>query len=100
METREIDRLTVKGKSDPVGIYELLAETGKLAPDWVSRKGRFETALEAYRKQDWPAAEAIFRELSEKFADAPSRAFLERITMLKQHSPGPGWDGVWRMTAK
>ena len=100
METREIDRLTVMGKSDPVGIYELLAETGKLAPDWVSRKGRFETALEAYRKQDWPAAEAIFRELSEKFADAPSRAFLERITMLKQHSPGPGWDGVWRMTAK
>jgi len=100
METREIDRLTVKGKSEPVGIYELLAETGKLAPDWVSRKGRFETALEAYRKQDWPAAEAIFRELSEKFADAPSRAFLERITMLKQHSPGPGWDGVWRMTAK
>ena len=100
METREIDRLTVKGKSDPVGIYELLAETGKLAPDWASRKGRFETALEAYRKQDWPAAEAIFKELSEKFADAPSRAFLERITMLKQHSPGPGWDGVWRMTAK
>jgi len=100
METREIDRLTVKGNSDPVGIYELLAETGKLAPDWANRKSRFETALEAYRKQDWPAAEAIFKELSEKFADAPSRAFLERITMLKQHSPGPGWDGVWRMASK
>jgi len=100
METREIDRLTVKGKTEPVGIFELLAESGKLAPDWVNRRTRFEAALEAYRKQDWPAAEAIFKELSEKFADAPSRAFLERITMLKQHSPGPGWDGVWRMTAK
>ena len=100
IETREIDRLTVKGKTEPVGIYELLAESGKLAPDWSGRRTRFEAALEAYRKQDWPAAEAIFRELSEKFADAPSRAFLERITMLKQHSPGPGWDGVWRMAAK
>jgi len=100
METREIDRLTVKGKSEPVGIYELLAESGKLAPDWVNRRTRFEAALEAYRKQDWPAAEAIFKELSEKFADAPSRAFLERIVLLKQHSPGPGWDGVWRMASK
>ncbi len=100
MEAREIDRLTVKGKSEPVGIYELLAESGKLSPEWTARRSRYEAALEAYRKQDWPAAEAIFRELSEKFADAPSRAFLERIPMLKQHSPGPGWDGVWRLTAK
>jgi len=100
MEAREIDRLTVKGKSDPVGIYELLSESGKLSPEWTARRSRYEAALEAYRKQDWPAAEAIFRELSEKFADAPSRAFLERITMLKKHSPGPGWDGVWRLTAK
>ena len=100
VETREIDRLAVKGKTEPVGIYELLAESGKLAPEWTNRRTRFEAALEAYRKQDWPAAEAIFKELSEKFADAPSRAFLERITMLKQHSPGPGWDGVWRMASK
>ncbi len=28
METREVDLIAVKGKSDPVGVYELLAEHG------------------------------------------------------------------------
>lgn len=100
IETREIDRLTVKGKTEPVIVYELLAETGKLSPEWTHRRTRFETGLQAYRQQDWTAAEAIFQELIEKFADAPSRVFLERVTLLRHHSPGPGWDGVWRLSTK
>ncbi len=100
METRDIDRLAVKGKTDPVEMFELLGEQGTLDPDWNLRRSRFEEALESYRRQDWPAAESIFRELAEKFADRPSQAFLERIALLRQDPPGAGWDGVWRMSAK
>jgi adenylate cyclase len=100
METREVDLIAVKGKSDPVGIYELLAEHGKLKPEVEDRRARSEQALGAYRRQDWPVAEGLFREMVEKYADGPARTFLERIPFLKKNPPGPGWDGVWRMTEK
>lgn len=100
IETREIDLLTVKGKTEPVSIHEVLGEAELLPADWAMRRGRFETALETYRRQDWPAAEAIFLELAEKFKDEPSQAFANRIALLRQHSPGPGWDGVWHLSTK
>jgi len=100
VETREVDSIAVKGKTDPVQVFELLSLQGKLSPELDKRRTRFAEGLEAYRKQAWPAAEMIFQELVEKYADAPARAFLERVKILRQHPPGAGWDGVWRMTGK
>jgi len=100
MATREVDLLAVKGKSDPVGIYELLAEQGKQKPEEEQKIRRADAALGAYRKQDWSGAEGMFREMVEKYADGPSRTFLGRIALLREHPPGPRWDGVWRMTTK
>jgi len=100
VETREVDSIAVKGKTEPVQVYELLSLQGKLSPEMDKRRLRFAEGLEAYRKQAWPAAEMIFQELVEKYADAPARAFLERVKILRQHPPGAGWDGVWRMTGK
>ncbi|NCW26986.1 MAG: adenylate/guanylate cyclase domain-containing protein [Verrucomicrobia bacterium] len=100
VETREVDSIAVKGKTDPVQVYELLSLQGKLSPELDKRRLRFAEGLEAYRKQAWPAAEMIFQELVEKYADAPARAFLERVKILRQHPPGAGWDGVWRMMGK
>ena len=100
MATREVDLLAVKGKNDPVGIYELLAEQGKQKPEEEQKIRRAEAALGAYRKQDWAGAEGMFCEMVEKYADGPSRTFLGRIALLREHPPGPGWDGVWRMTTK
>jgi adenylate cyclase len=92
--------LAVKGKSDPVGIYELLAEQGKQKPEEEQKIKRAEAALGAYRKQDWSGAEGMFREMVEKYGDEPGRTFLGRIALMREHPPGPGWDGVWRMTTK
>jgi adenylate cyclase len=100
MATREVDLLAVKGKSDPVGIYELLAEQGKQKPEEEQKIKRAEAALGAYRKQDWSGAEGMFREMVEKYGDEPGRTFLGRIALMREHPPGPGWDGVWRMTTK
>ena len=100
IEVREIDSVAVKGKTEPVQVYELLSLQGKLPPELDKRRSRYAEGLEAYRKQAWPAAEMIFQEMVEKYADSPSRTFLERVKMLRQHPPGAGWDGVWRMTGK
>lgn len=100
VQTREIDLVAVKGKSEPVQIYELISIEGELSPEWEERRRRFGEGLEAYRKQEWPASEMIFQELVEKYHDRPARAFLERVRILRQDPPGAGWDGVWRMTTK
>jgi len=100
VEVREIDAIAVKGKSDPVHVFEVLSLQGQLPPDWEERKSRFAEGLEAYRKQNWSPAQMIFRELVEKYADGPSKTFLERVLLLEKQPPGAGWDGVWRLTSK
>ena len=101
IETRELDALAAKGKSEPVRVFEPLALGGRLDDAGARLKERFEQGLAAYRAQDWDVAEAAFRGASEAVADdPPSRVFLERIRHLRDQPPGDAWDGVWRMTAK
>jgi len=100
VEALELDRIVVKGKTEPVEIYELLSAQGQLSTDMERRRQRFNQAVTVYRNQDWLAAEAIFAELTEKYNDKTAAMFVERIKLLKEHSLGSGWDGVWRMTSK
>ena len=66
---REIDLMTVKGKTEPVRIYELLQETKSASEKLDHMKKVFETSLEAYRKQKWDAAEKGFSALLRDFRD-------------------------------
>jgi adenylate cyclase len=100
VEVMELDRIVVKGKSETVEIYELLGLRGQLSETHELRRKRFNEALDAYRRQDWMAANAVFSELVENFNDKTASAFLYRIRLLETHSLGAGWDGVWRMTSK
>ncbi len=97
---REIDMLTVKGKSEPTRIYELL-QTQKAASDRLkTMKKVFEEGLEAYRRQKWAAAEKAFAFLKEKYMDETSAVFLRRISMFKRDPPEKNWDGVFTLTDK
>jgi adenylate cyclase len=100
IEAMELDRIIVKGKSEPVEIYELLSTTGDLSAESELRRTRFNEAIIAYRAQDWLVSGAIFKELFEKYNDKTAKTFIDRINLLTTHSLGEGWDGVWRMTTK
>jgi adenylate cyclase len=100
IEAMELDRIIVKGKSEPVEIYELLSTTGDLSVESELRRTRFNEAIVAYRAQDWLVSGAIFKELFEKYNDKTAKTFIDRINLLTTHSLGEGWDGVWRMTTK
>lgn len=100
IEVRELDLIIFKGKSEPVKVYELLSTEGTLSAEDEAKTIRFSEGLDAYRKQDWLAAEAIFKELVDKYDDKPSHTFVNRIAMLEKHNIGVGWDGVWRMNTK
>jgi len=100
IEVRELDKIVFKGKTEPVKVYELLSIEGDLSDEDHAKAKRFSEGLEAYRKQDWLAADAIFKELVDKYDDKPSKTFVNRIAVLETHKIGAGWDGVWRMNMK
>jgi hypothetical protein len=97
---REIDLLTVKGKTQPVRIYELLQETKTAAEKLTAIKKLFEASLALYRKQKWDAAEKGFSALIKDYKDETSEIFLERVQEFKKNPPGKDWDGVFHRTSK
>ena len=96
---RELDAIRVWGRSEPVRIFELRGAAADGTQDPLT--GPFERALAAYRAQAFDVAEAGFRKCLEIDPDdGASSLFLERLGALREHPPGPDWDGVWAMTSK
>ena len=91
--------MTVKGKSLPVRIYEVLCGEQN-SGDYAKLRDGFEKGLACYRKQKWEQAEKAFTLLSEKLGDETSGVFLERISIFKKSPPPEKWDGVFVMTVK
>ncbi len=99
---RKLDSVQVKGKKQPIIIYELLCKKDKAKPELINTVECFEKGLELYFKQKWVAAITEFKKADKlrKEGDAPSKAFIERCTALKKDSPGKKWNGVWVMKTK
>lgn len=93
VQAREIDRIRVKGKSEPIRIFELLDSAPLASP--------FADGLASYRRQDWADAETAFRRCRDAAPNDPvPGVFLQRIGYLKQNPPGADWDGVWEFQTK
>lgn len=85
---REVDRVRVKGKLQPIVMYELMIGDLDLLPS-------FEDALGKYRSRDFSGAMAIFEELSVTRNDGPSRLYLGRCDEYLASPPPDDWDGVY-----
>jgi adenylate cyclase len=100
-ETREIDTISVKGKTETTRIFELMSAAGQLSEELARLRQRYEQARQTYLAQEWDLAEATFREcLQIRPNDGPSHVFLERIQVLRRNPPGKGWNGVWQLVEK
>jgi class 3 adenylate cyclase len=101
VEVRELDFVTVVGKTEPVRIFELLGRAGEIAPDTLELRDLFVDALGAYRERDWDGAERKFQEcLKLAPEDGPSRLFEQRVVFLRANPPATDWQGVWHATEK
>ena len=85
---REVDRVKVKGKLQPIVMYELMIGDFDILP-------RFEEALGKYRSRDFKGARAIFEELSGNRNDGPSRLYLGRCDEYLASPPPGEWDGIY-----
>jgi adenylate cyclase len=101
IEARELDIVTVSGKSEKIRIYELMAASGGLDATRCALREQFAHGLDAYRRQDWDAAEHFFAACSGLVADdGPSTVYLARIAAFRREPPAAGWDGVWQISEK
>lgn len=101
VEAREIDLLTVYGKTEPVRIYELLSLVGQLDSTTAQLRDAYALALDLYRHQKWTEAEKAFQKcLSIRKSDGPSLEFLTRIATFSRTPPPKDWNGVWQTASK
>jgi adenylate cyclase len=99
--TRELDFLAVKGKDQPVRVYEVFGEVGATDAAVTALTAGFAAALVRYRDRDFAGAEASFRDILVKHPDdGPSKTYVERCRQLAAEPPGDDWDGVWRLKEK
>lgn len=98
---RELDFVRVKGKKEPVRIFELIGKTGEVDAAILERIALFEEGLVAYRKAEWDLAATRWKRLLERFPqDETTRIFLARIAYYREHPVPPDWDGVHVMKSK
>ncbi len=97
---RELDKIRVKGKSQPVNIYELMEVAGERAR-YEPLLERFDRAMKSYKDQNWTDAANQFSEVLAHFPDdGPSQVFLERAIEFAENAPEGEWDGVYVMKTK
>lgn len=99
---REIDQVRVKGRRQPVRIYELLGKAADSLPeDLAAALTAYEQGLEAYRVQRWEKAmEAFERAWHARPDDKASRIMFERCLHYREVPPPPDWDGVFQALSK
>jgi len=99
---REVDCVVVKGKSEPISIYEVLDyHTEETFPNLMEAVSYFKGGLAHYRKQRWDRATEAFQEaLAIQPADKLAQMYVDRCSHLKADPPGEDWDGVWVMKTK
>jgi adenylate cyclase len=99
---READRVVVKGKTEPVVIFECLDyHTEASFPNPMEVINHFKDGLAKYRKQDWEKAKGAFQEaLKAHRGDKLSKIYMERCDYFQKNPPEKEWDGVWVMKEK
>lgn len=105
-EWRELDYAIVKGKNEPVYVYELMSTKGDLPEGYAEMLDAYHSALELYRSQKFEEALAAFKHsdtLEDMFPGRntnPSRVYIKRCEIFIENPPGDDWDGSWRLTEK
>jgi adenylate cyclase len=98
---RELDLIRVKGKLQPVTIYELIGRPADVTDDTMEILSRFTAARALYQARKWQEAQNAFQSILEKWpTDGPSRTYWKRCQEYLFDEPPLNWDGVFTMDHK
>jgi len=98
---RELDLVRVKGKNEPVAIFEPLGHKNDIEKSVKDELSTYRKAMANFRAQAWDKAELDFFNLQRNYPDRYLyQVYLERITVYRNEPPGDDWDGVFTHTSK
>jgi len=98
---RYIDDVVVKGKTEPVGVHEVLDyHSEKTFPNLMDVVNHFNEGRKKYISGDFNQAINSFKEcLKINSEDKLSETYIDRCNQLISEKP-KNWDGVWVMKSK
>jgi adenylate cyclase len=99
---REVDYVVVKGKLEPVAVYEVLDYYNDATfPNLLEVVNYFKGGLAYYRKGQWDKASDTFRgAMVLNPQDTLSQIYIDRCEHLKANPPAGDWNGIWVMKSK
>lgn len=98
---RELDRVRVKGKEEPVGIFEPLGLAERLDPEVRDELTLWDQVLRYYRHQQWDQAGSQLLKLQGLRPQCfLYQLYAARIEHYRANPPGEGWDGVTTFETK
>lgn len=98
---RKLDKVAVKGKKEPITLYEVMGMANQVSDAERKLAKQFETALEAYFDRRFQETMAIGAQILAVWPDdAATKHLLERCNMYLTNPPPAGWDGTWVMMKK
>jgi len=97
----ELDRVRVKGKEQPIRIFEPLGLSTALTAAQQQELQALQQALAKYRSQQWDAAEQAFNALQQQMPERKLyQIYLDRIAQFRRQPPASDWDGTHNFLRK
>ena len=100
---RRIDKVRVKGKKEPITIFEPLIKHDQAQYQDYKLAEILDTSFEYYSLQDWDKALELLNEIEQENHPRYSNLvalFKSRIEEFQKNPPPPDWDGVFMHTSK
>ncbi|WNG38453.1 adenylate/guanylate cyclase domain-containing protein [Archangium violaceum] len=94
---REVDRVRLKGRAEPLRMHELVGRKGEISPPMQEQLALYEQALTAYHQRRFDEALALFTRGVEAFQDAVAGVYAERCRKYASAAPPEDWDGVFAL---
>jgi adenylate cyclase len=91
---REVDRVKVKGKLQPVVIYEPIGPEVEVTPLQRDELAQWQAVLDAYHARQWAVAAERVRHLARERPEFRLYAvYRDRLQAFEQQPPPADWDG-------
>ncbi|MBI5210249.1 MAG: adenylate/guanylate cyclase domain-containing protein [Elusimicrobia bacterium] len=101
VEARELGRVRVVGKSEPIRVFELIGRKGALSDEWKKALPLYEKGVAHFNKKEFAEAQAAFEAVLKVLpGDGPTKLYLNVSTDYAVIPPPEEWDGVFNLTAK
>lgn len=88
-----LDLVAVKGKTEPVALYELIGIDETVSDDLLHDQKAAADGFKAYQNREWAKAEKLYKSL--KVHNTLKELFLDRIKAYKKTPPAKDWNGAF-----